>query len=698
MNHQPCPCHAGDYTDSLSQLAGTDPLLSSVVDMQGRELPTFLIENLTKSLAFRPVANSMKFGFRPSYEIARFGEKFTDLATLVGSVYSADFTGRQTSASLDYDKVNSTQAIPLVGGFSRGSLVYHAPSFRRRSLFTSITLIGSEDLDVKSIPNFFTSLHICDTCLDRCVKRLRNAREKENRKQPPDNGSALHVPQMRNAGREFAGSRHSYAATVAHLTSPRTFAFLKKDVHVDRVSARSCIITTQINVLLDMLPRAAMSTLNCQAAWCRLELTRRPPGLVTSPGVVPEGLSGEAFKPTQDLSNTNTHALSEIRSQNLPHPTLATHQRTAYIRQDSLKLACTTTTPHLPTSRVAHISHVLYFLGKLLVICVLHVQPCPRSWKRQPNSSPLRYSKQLRKRLLRTHARGAGDSHLTAGQLTPLTFPLPRPTAPSQHLPGEATTTACASRGGRDNSQAQHANFNVDSRITAIQAPRSQNNKTTAVASTCVELPAPRRVRDVDQRAEIITCVGRIHSPDFSKRRLSFRHYRRALKVTGCRFGEQLDGALCEARKTTETHRHHCNANKTCRNGQESAMAWSKQPSHHSSGVINLGNSRTRIRIKVPPDASPKLHHRGLNFVITEAPLFKRKSPSIGAAVAERLACSPPTKAIRAQSTTVSTDFRMWESCRTMPLVGGFSRGSPVSPFPSFRRYSILASIPLTGS
>ncbi|KAJ8871827.1 hypothetical protein PR048_028167 [Dryococelus australis] len=40
----------------------------------------------------------------------------------------------------------------------------------------------------------------------------------------------------------------------------------------------------------------------------------------------------------------------------------------------------------------------------------------------------------------------------------------------------------------------------------------------------------------------------------------------------------------------------------------------------------------------------------------------------------------------------VNPDFRMWESCRTMPLVGGFSRGSPVSPGLSFRRCSIPRS------
>ncbi|KAJ8880157.1 hypothetical protein PR048_016622 [Dryococelus australis] len=35
----------------------------------------------------------------------------------------------------------------------------------------------------------------------------------------------------------------------------------------------------------------------------------------------------------------------------------------------------------------------------------------------------------------------------------------------------------------------------------------------------------------------------------------------------------------------------------------------------------------------------------------------------------------------------------VYESCRTMPLVSGFSRGSPVSPALSFRRCSILASL-----
>ncbi|KAJ8872367.1 hypothetical protein PR048_025971 [Dryococelus australis] len=51
-------------------------------------------------------------------------------------------------------------------------------------------------------------------------------------------------------------------------------------------------------------------------------------------------------------------------------------------------------------------------------------------------------------------------------------------------------------------------------------------------------------------------------------------------------------------------------------------------------------------------------------------------------AVAKRLARSPPTKANMVPSQAGSPDFRMWASCRTMPLIGGFSRGSPVYPRP----------------
>ncbi|KAJ8888147.1 hypothetical protein PR048_007634 [Dryococelus australis] len=65
----------------------------------------------------------------------------------------------------------------------------------------------------------------------------------------------------------------------------------------------------------------------------------------------------------------------------------------------------------------------------------------------------------------------------------------------------------------------------------------------------------------------------------------------------------------------------------------------------------------------------------------------------------KRLACSPPTNANRVQSPAgLLPNFRMWESCRMMPLVDGFSRKSPVSLTLSFQRCSILTSFAPIGS
>ncbi|KAJ8881964.1 hypothetical protein PR048_018452 [Dryococelus australis] len=87
------------------------------------------------------------------------------------------------------------------------------------------------------------------------------------------------------------------------------------------------------------------------------------------------------------------------------------------------------------------------------------------------------------------------------------------------------------------------------------------------------------------------------------------------------------------------------------------------------------------------PDDVPASRREGRGF---QAALSPRSGdsrprttcrPHAGTAAAERVACSPPTKANRVQSLAGSLpDLRWWESCRTMPLVGGFSRGSPVPP------------------
>ncbi|KAJ8873616.1 hypothetical protein PR048_024434 [Dryococelus australis] len=60
---------------------------------------------------------------------------------------------------------------------------------------------------------------------------------------------------------------------------------------------------------------------------------------------------------------------------------------------------------------------------------------------------------------------------------------------------------------------------------------------------------------------------------------------------------------------------------------------------------------------------------------------------------------SPPPWANRVRFPAgLLPDFSTWKSCWTMLLVGGFSRGSPVSPALSFRRCSILTPITLIGS
>ncbi|KAJ8878092.1 hypothetical protein PR048_022559 [Dryococelus australis] len=67
---------------------------------------------------------------------------------------------QHVSRVLDFRMWESCQTMPLVGGVSRGSPFYPAVSFRLCSILTSVTLIGSQDLNVKSRPNLFTSLHV----------------------------------------------------------------------------------------------------------------------------------------------------------------------------------------------------------------------------------------------------------------------------------------------------------------------------------------------------------------------------------------------------------------------------------------------------------------------------------------------------------------------------------------------------------
>ncbi|KAJ8881220.1 hypothetical protein PR048_017694 [Dryococelus australis] len=89
--------------------------------------------------------------------------------------------------------------------------------------------------------------------------------------------------------------------------------------------------------------------------------------------------------------------------------------------------------------------------------------------------------------------------------------------------------------------------------------------------------------------------------------------------------------------------------------------------------VIKWGLRITQQEIEEPniaAEAKPRLANNKNRHRISETHVES------GDTVAERLDCSPSTKANRVQSPAGS--LRKWESCRTMLLVGGFSLGSPV--------------------
>ncbi|KAJ8888451.1 hypothetical protein PR048_007941 [Dryococelus australis] len=93
--------------------------------------------------------------------------------------------------------------------------------------------------------------------------------------------------------------------------------------------------------------------------------------------------------------------------------------------------------------------------------------------------------------------------------------------------------------------------------------------------------------------------------------------------------------------------------------------------------------------------ANPSPPHFTLTYVEDLVVMRQPKHPNskyfLGAAVAQRLRHSPPTKVIRARTPAGSLpDFRMWESCWTIPLASGLSRGTPASPTSAFQHRSIL--------
>ncbi|KAJ8878436.1 hypothetical protein PR048_019014, partial [Dryococelus australis] len=122
-------------------------------------------------------------------------------------------------------QVGSCQTIAFVGGFSRGSPVSPAPSFRRCSIHTSITLIGSKDFDAKSRPNLST-LPI-SSAIGRAVREWLRAADKNEISRPPEKlRNGAYIPRLWGNMRCNLGEPHhiGYSLIAGRSQSPRNFS------------------------------------------------------------------------------------------------------------------------------------------------------------------------------------------------------------------------------------------------------------------------------------------------------------------------------------------------------------------------------------------------------------------------------------------------------------------------------------------
>ncbi|KAJ8871371.1 hypothetical protein PR048_027688 [Dryococelus australis] len=107
-----------------------------------------------------------------------------------------------------------------------------------------------------------------------------------------------------------------------------------------------------------------------------------------------------------------------------------------------------------------------------------------------------------------------------------------------------------------------------------------------------------------------------------------------------------------------------------------------------TSGRINFCGVRVRGKLFSPLKSSDTRLTRGIAPTILPRP---RQLPDGYPFGAVRLLASHQGKPGSIPG-RVTPNFCKWESCLMMPLVGSFSRGSPVSPAFSFRRCSIVTS------
>ncbi|KAJ8892036.1 hypothetical protein PR048_004602 [Dryococelus australis] len=130
----------------------------------------------THTLSYIHLPRVGNSGLSPAY-------LFTNIPVMPPSLYWDDATRIPPGHYRIFACGNCAGQCRCSAGFLGGLTVSPAPSFRRGSMLTSITLIGSQDLDVKSHPNLFP--HFTHS---------------HPRGDPPTNGIVRHDSHMRKSG------------------------------------------------------------------------------------------------------------------------------------------------------------------------------------------------------------------------------------------------------------------------------------------------------------------------------------------------------------------------------------------------------------------------------------------------------------------------------------------------------------------
>ncbi|KAJ8882479.1 hypothetical protein PR048_014290 [Dryococelus australis] len=124
----------------------------------------------------------------------------------------------------------------------------------------------------------------------------------------------------------------------------------------------------------------------------------------------------------------------------------------------------------------------------------------------------------------------------------------------------------------------------------------------------------------------------------------------------------------------------------------DSACKWVGYPPSPPSTLYEMSRRRP-ARTTWPAHVCDRLTTSGVRDTPTRPPPFRHPSAITPSPLPQPPCSTTPRTGLNPRPG--SPDFRKWQSCRTVLLVGGFSRGPPVSPTRSFRRLSIFTSITL---